>query len=192
VARLPLCALVAALSCLAAGCGGGDSNESAQPAQPQGTPPAEWVTTVCGALDDWQTSLQQGAKGLPQQVLQAGSPEDAKKEITDFLDEVVDETQTMVDKVDEAGSPAVDAGERVRTAVHARLLKVKAAFENARQQVESVPTDNPRAFQQQLTQIGQDLAAQGQALGDVLGAANQKPLRDAIQNTAACQTFNRT
>lgn len=192
MARVPLVVFVAVLSFLAAGCGGGGSNESAQPAQPEGTPPAEWVTTVCGALDDWQTSLQQEAKGLPQQVLQAGNPEDAKKEITDFLDQVVDETQTMVDTVDEAGKPAVDAGERVRTAVHTRLLKVKAAFENARRQVDNVPTDNPQAFQQQLTQIGQDLAAQGQALGDVLGSANQKPLRDAIQNTEKCQSFNGT
>jgi hypothetical protein len=189
VSRVPLPVLAAALALLAAGCGGGDSNESAE-TEPEGTPPAEWVTSVCGALDEWQTSLQQQATGLPQQVLQADSPQDAKKQITDFLDEVVDETQDMVDKVDAAGKPAVDAGERVRTAVHARLLKVKAAFENARAQVEQVPTDNPLAFQQQLTQIGQDLAAQGQALGDVLATADAQPLRNAIQNTDRCQSFN--
>ena len=186
MARVPLLVLVAALSLLAAGCGGGSDEAEA----PEGTPPAEWVTTVCGALDDWQTSLQTKAQGLPQMVLQADSPEDAKNQITDFLDEVVDETQTMIDEVDEAGKPAVDAGERVRTAVHARLLKVKAAFENARAQVDQVPTDNPLAFQQQLTQIGQDLAAQGQALGDVLGSADAAPLRNAIQNTERCESFN--
>ena len=150
------------------------------------------MTTVCGALDDWQVSLQEQAKGLPQQVLQASSPEDAKQQITGFLDEVVDQTQQMVDEVDEAGTPAVDAGQRVRTAIHARLLKVKAAFVNARAQVDKVPTDNPLAFQQQLTQIGQDLAAQGQALGDVLGSADAQPLRDAIQDTENCQSFNGT
>ena len=191
MARVPLLVLVAALSVLAAGCGGGGgSNESQQ--QPEGTPPAEWVTTVCGALDDWQTSLQTKAQGLPQQVLQASSPADAKKQIEDFLDEVVNETQTMVDTVDQAGKPAVDAGDRVRNAVHARLLKVKAAFETARKQVDAVPTNNPAAFQQQLTQIGQDLAAQGQALGDVLGSADAKPLRDAIANTPRCKSFNGT
>jgi PBP1b-binding outer membrane lipoprotein LpoB len=190
VPRVPLLTLVAALAFLAAGCGGGgDSNESAQP---EGTPPAQWVTTVCGALNDWQTSLQTQAQGLPQQVLQAGSPAAAKKEIEDFLDEVVNETQQMVDTVDEAGKPAVDSGERIRTAVHARLLKVKAAFETARQKVDAVPTDDPAAFQQQLTEIGQDLAAQGQALGDVLGSADAKPLRDAIQKTEGCKSFNGT
>jgi hypothetical protein len=52
-----------------------------------------------------------------------------------------------------------------------------------------VPTDNPLAFQQQLTQIGQELAAQGQALGDVLETADQEPLRKAVQNTQRCKPF---
>ena len=186
MSRVPLLALVAALALAAAGCGGGSDEAE----QLEGTPPAEWVTTVCGALDDWQTSLQTKAQGLPQEVLQADSPADAKERITTFLDEVVDETQAMVDEVDAAGKPAVDAGERVRTAIHARLLKVKAAFESARSRVEDVPTDNPLAFQQQLTQIGQDLAQQGQALGDVLASADAAPLRDAIQDTERCQSFN--
>jgi hypothetical protein len=190
VTRLPILLSVAALAFLAAGCGGGgDSDESEQP---EGTPPTQWVTTVCGALDDWQTSLQTQAQGLPQEVLQADSPQDAKKQIVNFLDEVVDETQTMIDKVDAAGRPAVDAGQRVATAVHTRLEKVKQAFENARSSVESVPTDNPLAFQQQLTKIGQDLSTQGQALGDVLSSADAQPLRDAIDKTEQCKSFNGT
>ena len=190
VTRLPILLSVAALAFLATGCGGGgDSNESEQP---QGTPPTQWATTVCGALDDWQTSLQTQAQGLPQEVLQADSPQDAKKQIVDFLDQVVDETQTMIDKVDAAGRPAVDGGQRVATAVHTRLEKVKQAFENARSSVENVPTDNPLAFQQQLTKIGQDLSTQGQALGDVLGSADAQPLRDAIDKTERCKSFNGT
>ena len=95
----------------------------------------------------------------------------------------------MIEKVDAAGKPAVDTGQRVSAAVRARLLRVKAAFESARAKVENVPTDNPLAFQQQLTQIGQELAAQGQALGDVLETADARPLRTAVQNTERCQAF---
>ena len=185
--RLPILLTSLALALVAAGCGGGDSDEAEQP---EGTPPTQWVTTVCGALDDWQTSLQTQAQGLPQEVLQADSPSDAKQRIVDFLDQVVAETQTMIDKVDAAGSPAVDAGQRVATAVHTRLEKVKQAFQQARASVDKVPTNNPLAFQQQLTRIGQDLAAQGQALGDVLGTADAQPLRDAIEKTERCQSFN--
>ncbi|HEV8249354.1 MAG TPA: hypothetical protein VGQ15_05235 [Gaiellaceae bacterium] len=190
MARLPapvfLGALVAALAFLAAGCGGGGSEES----EPEGTPPGQWVTSVCGALDEWQTSLQNEARELPSEVLQADSPADAKKKIGDFLDQVVDETDAMVQKVDEAGNPAVDAGDRIAARVHARLVKVKAAFESARQKVEQVPTDDPVAFQQQLTQIGRQLLAQGQALGDVLGTADAEPLRDAVESTPRCKSFS--
>jgi hypothetical protein len=189
VARLPMVVLAAVLAVLAGGCGGGGGDSDESSAQPQGTPPATWVTSVCGALDDWQTSLQTKAQGLPAEVLQADSPADAKKRIEGFLDEVVDETDAMIQKVDAAGKPAVNGGQRVSTAVHARLLEVKAAFESARAKVDNVPTDNPLAFQQQLTQIGQQLAAQGQALGDVLGSASAPPLRTALQNSERCKPF---
>ena len=188
MARLPMVVLVAVLAFLAAGCGGGGGSDESS-AEPQGTPPAEWVTSVCGALDDWQTSLQSKAQGLPAEVLQADSAADAKTRIEGFLDEVVTETDAMIEKVDAAGKPAVDTGQRVSAAVRARLLRVKAAFESARAKVENVPTDNPLAFQQQLTQIGQELAAQGQALGDVLETADARPLRTAVQNTERCQAF---
>lgn len=187
--RLPILTLGAA-ALLAAGCGGGEDSNEAE--APEGTPPAQWVTTVCGALDDWQTSLETEARGLPQEVLQADSPEDAKQRIVGFLDQVIDETDAMIETVDDAGRPAVDAGQRVADAVHARLSRVKEAFERARTSVEDVPTDNPLAFQQQLTEIGQSLTAQGQALGDVLGSAEATPLRDAIQNNERCQAFNGT
>ena len=183
--RLSIAAAAIALAALAAGCGGGGSKSS----EPEGTPPRQWTTSVCGALDAWQTSLQNKAKTLPREVLEASSPTAAKQRIGDFLDEVIDETDTMIANVDRAGQPAVVRGRRLAANVHARLLRVKAAFEDARAKVQKVPTDDPLAFQRQLTTIGQNLLAQGRSLGNILRGANAKPIQDAIQNDERCAAF---
>jgi hypothetical protein len=182
VIRLPILIPAVALALVAAGCGGGSS-------EPEGAPPKQWVTSVCGALDTWQTSLQDKAQTLPREVLQASSPNDAKQRIGDFLDEVIAETDRMISRVDTAGQPAVDEGRRIASDVHARLLKVKAAFVEAREKVQNVPTDDPFAFQRQLTEIGQDLLAQGQALGDILGRVDAKPIQDAVEDNKQCGAF---
>jgi hypothetical protein len=189
VARLPILTLaifvvVGALAFVAGGCGGGDDAD-----EPEGTPPRQWVTSVCGALDRWQTSLQDKAQTLPREVLQAASPTDAKQRIGNFLGEVIAETDAMIARVDKAGEPAVDEGRRISADVHTRLLKVKAAFEGARERVEKVPTNDPLAFQRQLTEIGQDLLAQGESLGDILRRADAKPIQDALREDERCAAF---
>ena len=189
LARLPILTLAVALALVAGGCGGGGDEESSEP---EGTPPRQWVTSVCGALDGWQTSLEDKAQNLPQEVLQSASPTAAKQRIGDFLGEVIGETDAMIARVDKAGRPAVDEGRRIAADVHTRLLKVKAAFEAARERVEKVPTNDPLAFQSELTEIGQDLLAQGQSLGDILRRADAKPIQDALQEDERCAAFTGT
>jgi hypothetical protein len=105
VIRLPILPLLAAVALAAAACGGGGSDE------PEGVPSAQWAASVCGSLQDWQTSLQQKAQALTRDVMQANSPEAAKRQIGDFLDEVIVETDAMMAEIGEAEQPAVDQGE---------------------------------------------------------------------------------
>jgi hypothetical protein len=184
ILTLAIVVLAGTLALVAGGCaGGGDSDE------PEGTPPRQWVTSVCGALDRWQTSLQDKAQTLPREVLQAASPTAAKQRIGTFLGEVIAETDAMIARVDKAGRPAVAEGRRIATDVQTRLLKVKAAFVDARERVQKVPTNDPLAFQRQLTEIGQDLLAQGQSLGDILRRADAKPIQDALKEDERCGAF---
>jgi hypothetical protein len=185
VIRLPAIVLVAALAFVAAGCGGSSKKEQEQ----EGTPPRQWVRSVCTALDEWQASLQQQAKGLPSAVLQADSPADAKRRIDDFLDEVIAETDTMIGRVQRAGRPAATEGRRFAAQVQARLRKVRAAFADARRRVEQVPTDDPFAFQRQLTEIGQDLLSQARSLGTLLAQAPAGAILNAIGDVSRCRTF---
>ena len=184
--RLPILLAVATLALVAGGCGGG----SDEPEEPQGTPPRQWVGSVCSALDQWQTTLKDKARGLPAEVLQSPSPDAAKRRIEAFLDEVLADTDAMIRRVGQAGRPAVERGGQAAAAVQGRLKRVRAAFVETLRRVRKVPTDDPSAFQRELTDIGHDLLAQGRALGEILAQEDTRPLRDAIQATATCKAFS--
>jgi hypothetical protein len=183
--RPPILAVVAAAALAVAGCGGSSS--------PEGTPPADWAQSVCGALSDWQTSLQEKSQSLTQDVLQAKSPNAAKEQISTFLSDVIVETETMIGAVDAAGQPAVDQGGQIAEDFHNGLNRMRDAFKDAASDVQSVPTDDPQAFQQQLTQIGTELSTQGQAIGSTLGEIDQKydaeELNKAFDENPTCKDF---
>jgi hypothetical protein len=185
VIRLPILALAVTLGLAAAGCGGGD--------EPEGVPPSEWAASVCGALATWQTTLEQGARDLTRDVLQAQDPEQSKEQIGAFLDEVIAETDTVIGAVDEAGAPAVDQGEQVAADFKAGLEQIRSAFAGAGEQIEEAPTDDPAAFQQQLGAIGQQLQTQGQSIGDTLGRIDEKydsdELGEAFDENEQCREF---
>jgi hypothetical protein len=183
--RLPILALLAAVA-LAAGCGGGEET-------PEGVPPADWAQSVCGALSDWQTSLLEQSQGLTSEVLEAKNPQAAKQQIGDFLGDVIADTEIMVGIVEDSGVPAVEEGGQVAADFRAGLNRMRSAFQDAQQRVESVPTDDPEAFQEQLARIGADLQTQGKAIGDTLSEVDEKydaeELSQAFDNTPQCQDF---
>jgi hypothetical protein len=184
--RLPILSLLAVAAFAVAGCGGGSST-------PEGVPPADWAQSVCGALSDWQTSLQTKSQSLTSEVLQAKSPKAAKEQISTFLTDVIAETETMIGAVSAAGQPAVDQGGQIAEDFHNGLEQMRSAFKDAASQVQSVPTNDPQAFQQQLTEIGQELQTQGQAIGDTLGEIDQKydaeELNQAFDENPDCNDF---
>ena len=185
--RLPILTLLAAATLVAAGCGGGG--------EPEGVEPEAWAEDVCGALASWQQTLQEQAQTLTQDVLGASSPEAAKDQIGTFLDDVIADTESMIEQFDAAGVPAVEQGEELRNDFRAGLQQMLDAFENARERVEDVPTDDPQAFQEQLTEIGTALQTQGEQIGETMENLDEQydadELNQAFEENEQCREFQR-
>lgn len=186
--RLPILVLLAAAA-LVAGCGGDDDGNGGS----EGVPPADWAQTVCGALSDWQISLQEQSQSLSGTVLEAGTPQAAKDQISEFLANVIADTESMIGTVEDAGDPAVDRGGEIANDFQARLLEMRTAFQDAQREVEDVPTNDPQAFQQELTEIGEELQTQGEAIGNRLDEIDERydadELSEAFDATPACEDF---
>lgn len=165
---------------LLAGCGGGD--------EPEGVEPKEWTADVCGALQQWQSTLEQKAQALTGEVLDAKDAEDAKRRISAFLTEVLADTERMLEALDEAGAPAVEDGEAIAAALTVGLRQVQAAFQQARDSVVALPTDDAEDFQDELVVIGRDLQTRGEVIEEQLDEIRTKggELREAFEQTPAC------
>ena len=165
---LLLLSLAALAALLAAACGGGEgSTETATAATTAAatTDAAEanvvsagaWANSVCTAVNDWQ---EQVTAGLPS-FADVSDVESVKQSLADFLGSVAAATQTMLDEVEAAGVPDIDQGEAIARDFRAALAPLVETFEQARADVESLSADDPSAFVQRLTEIGDSLTQAG-------------------------------
>jgi ElaB/YqjD/DUF883 family membrane-anchored ribosome-binding protein len=182
VVRLAVTALLSLA--LLAGCGGGD--------EPEGVEPKEWAADVCGSLQEWQSTLEQKVQTLTGEVVAAKDAEDAKKRISAFLTGVLADTERMLEALDEAGAPAVEDGEAIAEDLTVGLRQVQAAFQQARDSVVALPTDDTGDFQDELVVIGRDLQTRGEVIEEQLDEIRTKDgeLREAFEETPACRELS--
>lgn len=158
----------------------------------EGSSTEEWAREVCGALAAWQGSLEERAQTLTGDVLQS-EPAESKRLISDFLDEVVATTETMRAEVEAAGVPAVEDGEAIAGDFRAGLRQIQDAFVAAQEDVEAVPTDDPEAFQRELTQTAEELEQQGDRIAETLSSVDEEygatELGEALAGQPGCADF---
>lgn len=177
---------VLALTAVSA-CGGGGGGSAT------GASPEEWSADVCGALSDWVTDLNRRADEMQKAAANSGSIPDARDEIVAFLDTTVTQTDTMLQKVEAAGAPAVDDGEAIARDLREELAKIKPVFVGARESAKALP-DDPEAFVDAAQDLGSALAAGGGEVGGRLEATQEKydspELEKAFDEEPACQTLD--
>jgi len=188
--RIVLAFSVVLLALAAAGCGGGsdDSNSSSS-----GTDAKTWAKDVCGALDTWSNDVKSGSKVLGDALQDTSSPKDAKDKVVAYLEDVQDSTETMVDDVKSAGTPAIEKGEAIQDDLENGLEEARDSFDQAVQSAKKIDTSNLRAFTTGLSNLSQQIQTQlTQASGDLKGLENKYDvgeLNDALQNEPSCKSI---
>jgi hypothetical protein len=181
---LALVFLVVALA--AAGCGGGGGDSA------EGAPPDEWAADVCGALSDWNTALEDGATQIQADAASATSIQEARQLIVDYLDQAIERTDEMLNRIEEAGTPAVDDGEAIAQSFRDELAKIKPIFEDARETAANLP-DDPQAFAEQGQELGTSITSAGDEIGgrlqDLSADVNSEELDQAFNEEPTCERF---
>ena len=152
-----------------------------------GVPAAEYMSSVCSELRTWLQGIQADAQEV--QALDPQTPPDEQKEkATAFLDTTIENTEEMISAVNDAGVPDVENGEEIAADVVAALEKAKEAYEEADAKLADLATDDPAAFQQGLSEIGQALSAQGEALSTSMSTLQEsEELQNAGEDEPSCQ-----
>lgn len=150
-----------------------------------GVDPQTYVQEVCGSMQDWLESIQQGGQEL--QELAGAQPAEAKEAITGFLEDSIESTETLISDIEETGPPDVENGEDVHQTLIDGFGQAKSTFEDAAQQAEDLPTDSPEAFQSAAQELGTSITnAQSEIQQTFDQAEPSEELDQAFEEEQSC------
>jgi hypothetical protein len=155
----------------------------------------EWAESVCGAVGVWRGELEATVEDIRTPNAAAGSEEpqsETPQGRTGFirvgLERAVLATETMVEGVDNAGTPDVTDGEQVADAVSSWADSARDDLEDAQDSLDEEADSLEEAIEQvtdAVGAIGSVLASGTQALADVARA--EPALVAVFRDTGTCQ-----
>jgi len=170
---IALTAAALALSVVAAGCGGSDSEED---------PTAAWASSFCSAVTGWTDDLQNvttqftDTSNLSEEGLQSAA------------DDVKSSTQSLVDDLRGLGAPPTDSGDAVKSAIDdlsTTLEDESTSIEEAAQGISGLT-----GIANAITSISTSLATMATSFSDALttiqNADAQGELQSALDDSPEC------
>jgi hypothetical protein len=103
-----------------------------------------------------------------------------------FLDDVIEATDSVIADVESVGVPDVDDGEASAGAVLTALRGSREIFDDARDRVDGLGTDDPTAFTQELQTLGTDLQTSLAGIGEELDGFDSPELDEASEDVPEC------
>lgn len=145
-----------------------------------------YATGVCGAIADWVDEIQ-GLNEDLQANLDPSSIDALKDAMVTFLDDVIASTDTVIADVEDVGIPDVDDGAAAAQHLLTGLRDSRGVFEDARDRVEAMPTDDPAAFGEELQTVGTDIQTSMSTIGEDLGRFESPVLDDVSKDIPECE-----
>ncbi|HVF07224.1 MAG TPA: hypothetical protein VNC60_01445 [Actinomycetota bacterium] len=182
--------VLVSLSLLAA-CSSGDPAPAEQgtPAEApsEATAPADYVEGLCAAVVSYQTDLEAENEALQESI--SGEPDAAelKSALESFLAALSDRSQRLVDEVDGLGTPAVDDGEGVRSALTSAIEQVVSLFDEARSDIAALATDDLQALTEGFAEAGAKLQEAAVGISGSLDGLSSPELKQAAADAPSCE-----
>jgi hypothetical protein len=183
VGRLLVTALVAAILCVpAATASTARSDVDAH----------KWATTVCGQISSWEKALERRSKRFTSSL---GGKDLAqlKSAFVGFLDDAVGLSDTMIGRVDAAGTPDVPRGAAIQGALRGGLATLRRIFAKARADAARLPATSAKRLGLGMETIGRTIERQASSLGTTFDKLDKrypsKELDRAWNQSAACRSL---
>jgi len=180
-----LVALVCALA--AAGCGGSSGSSSSSAS---GISAGTYVRAICSAVGPFEKDVAARSNALNSAKLT--SPQQGKKAVQGFLNSVSADTDRALTKLQSAGTPSVDNGQKISTTIVAAFKDLKQAIGSASDQAKSLSTSSPQAFKNGANKLGNTVRSSLSGISDSLGKLQSADLAKAAQKEPACTALGTT
>ena len=169
--------LVAAVALSA--CGGGTTKVS----------PQTFVKDMCSALHTWGNALNRRVSQMTSAVQSNPSPAKGKQEMAKLIDGAVQDTDTLITSVKDAGAPDVSGGEDFVNRLTSSLGRAKSNLQSVRSEVDKLSTNSPTAFAAALGGVTKDLQNSFNIVNSSLGNIKAPGLDRAFNAEPSCSTI---
>ena len=147
---------------------------SAAPAPAERVPPKQWAHSVCTSLRDWETNI----KDLTSQFRSAGGSSTDAAQVKDllvtYLGNTVDETDTLLTQLDQAGTPNFKDGSKVAGLFQKAMTDVRDLFATGQQDAANLDTTDLTQFRAATSRIGNAITQGGTELSSTFKSAGRK------------------
>ncbi|MDQ3210957.1 MAG: hypothetical protein M3Q20_07190 [Actinomycetota bacterium] len=183
VFALPLTALAA---CGSDDPAGGGTDVTTAPAE--ATAPADFMEGLCAAIVSFQSDLETENASF-QEGLSGGAPtpEETKTALGSFLGTAAARTEQLLDEVNELGTPDVDNGDDVRSALTTAFEQVVTLFNEAKTDIEGLSVDDPAALTEGFAAAGTNLQEAATGIGTSLEDLSSPDLEEAAAAAPSCK-----
>jgi hypothetical protein len=187
VVAMPLAACGSSSSGAGGGAGGSGGSQ---------TSASSYVHQICTSISGFEKNVTAGEQSL-NTLSQSGSPDlsKLKNKVGQFFSSAAKASDTARGQIDKAGTPAVQNGAKIRTALLTAFQSFSTSFNTAAKQSAALDANNEKKFQagtvklqQQLQQTSQGVSSALNGLGTSLDAAAKKDTAcAAIESSGAPQ-----
>ena len=165
--------------------GGETTGGAASPADAQ-----TYADTVCGALGDWMTSIEEGNASLQDSLENETDLENVKQGLLDFLDDTIANTDEMLGTIGDGGAPDVDNGEQIHDEIVNLLRQARTAFLQARDTVDGLDASDPQALGAGLQELGTSLQSAFDDVQNPLENTDSTELNEAFESNEECTALD--
>lgn len=183
--RSRLVALAVAVPVVLGACSGGGGGDNAANNAPKKVTAATYAKGICTTMQTWLDAIQSGGQAI-QDLPSDASITDRQTALATYLDGVVAATGALVDGAKAVGIPDVDGGADFAGKIEGAFEDAKTALEDARAQVDQLPTDDPTAFQNAAQGLGGSVQTSVTAIGGSISTLSQPDLDQAFSSEPAC------
>ncbi len=173
----PACSLLLVSAALLASACGEDESVSVD----------DYASDLCTALISWTEAVRTSQTDL-QESAELGRPaEDDREALQEFVDQVVDASDRLVEDLGAAGTPDTDNGEEAAAAFRTAAVDTRDELEDAQDEVEELPTDGPQAYRSAVDEFVGELSGTLDGIDDQLQDVDAPELERALDEASACQ-----
>ena len=171
-------ALVVVIPVVLASCGGGSGGKVGA---------TDYASSVCTHIKTWLGQIKQRASDLKTAVSPGTSPQKGKDLLGSYLDGVISDTSSMINAIKDTGTPDVPNGSQISHTLLSGLDQAKAAFDDARSQVDQLPTTSRAAFSHAAEQLGTSINSKVGGVVRSFQGIKSPQLDQAFRTASACQ-----